>query len=99
MSRLRGPSRKGIYAFLLVVSALAIQYLPSQWLPNWLVPVVFLEMACVTGGFLLELRRDRRDRRDAEARRAATLREREAHPLRYSHQPRRGPAEPDLPVT
>ena len=89
MSKLRGPSLKGVYAFLFVVTGLAIQYLPEA-VPDWLVQVFFIEMALVTGGFLFELRRDRRE---AEAAREAELRRREANPLPYSHQPGRPPTE------
>lgn len=95
MTGLRRPSLKGLYAFLLITSVLAIQYLPDRWLPEWLVPVVFLEMAFVSGAFLLELRRDRRD---AESRREAALRAREADPLRYGQQPDRAHPESDRSV-
>ena len=90
MSKLRGSSLKGLYGFAFVVSALAVWYLPRSWVPDWLVWALYLEMAFVAGAFFLALRRDRRD---AEARREAELRRREANPLQYSHQPGRTPAE------
>ena len=89
MSKLRGPSLKGVYAFLFVITALGIQYLPEA-VPDWLTHVFFLELVLVTGGFLFELRRDRRE---AEAAREDELRRREANPLQYSHQPGRTPTE------
>ena len=89
LSTLRRPSLKGVYAFLFVVTGLAIQYLPGA-VPGWLVQVFFLEMVLVAGGFLFELRRDRRE---AEAAREAELRRREANPLPYSHQPGQTPTE------
>ena len=90
MSMIRGPTWKGVYVFVFVVSALAVFYLPRAWVPGWLRWGVYLEMAFVAGAFLVELRRDRRE---AEAAREAELRAREADPLKYSHQPARAPAE------
>ena len=90
MSRLRGPSRTGLYGFAVVTSALAVYYLPRAWVPDWLVWALYLEIAFVAATFFLALRRDRRE---AEAAREAELRRREAHPLQYSHQPGRVPVE------
>ena len=90
MSRLRGPSAKGVYVLVFVVSGLAVVYLPRAWVPSWLRWAVYLEMAFVVGAFLFQLRSDRLE---AEAAREAELRAREANPLKHSHQPSRAPAE------
>src|SRR5215217_8105690 len=90
----RGLRTVGAGAFL--VAVLALSFLPTEWLPEWLGLVAALGAVAALLWFLSDLGLARVR---AEREQAAAARDRERDPLRHGRRTGKTPAESDPPAT